>query len=99
MATIERLYDESETTKVRFIGFSTDDFRYDFGIIYTNQFFGKPMVVCMQSGCSTLLDGEDIQDYEQLKKIFRLKNDKQAMDLAVFFEQNLPTSRFETQYD
>lgn len=99
MTNFHRLYDESEKTKVRFIGFTTDDVRYDFGIIYTNMFFGKPLVVCMQTGCSTLLDTNDIQDYDHLKKIFRLKSDKEAIDLAAFFEESLPVIYFETQYD
>jgi hypothetical protein len=56
MEFFEKLYDEHENAKVRFIGFTTESTRYDFGIIYTNMFFGKPLVVCMQTGRSTLLD-------------------------------------------
>lgn len=99
MNYFQRLYDESENTKVRFIGFTTEDVRYDFGIIYTNMFFGKPLVVCMQTGCSTLLDEEDIQHFDQLKKIFRLQSEKEAGDLAAFFKENLPGICFETQYE
>lgn len=46
----EKLYDEHESVKVRFLGFMTHENRYDFGVIYTNMFFGKPLVVCMQTG-------------------------------------------------
>ena len=34
----EKLYDEHESVKVRFLGFMTHDTRYDFGVIYTNMF-------------------------------------------------------------
>ena len=34
----EKLYDEHESVKVRFLGFMTHDNRYDFGFIYTNMF-------------------------------------------------------------
>ncbi len=37
----EKLYDEHESVKVRFLGFMTHDTRYDFGVIYTNMFFWK----------------------------------------------------------
>jgi len=59
MSHYERLYDESEKVKVRFVGFVSDHGRYDFGIIYTKMFFGKPLVVCMQTGRSSLLSQED----------------------------------------
>lgn len=45
----EKLYDEHESVKVRFLGFMTHDTRYDFGVIYTNMFFGKrSLFVCKQ---------------------------------------------------
>jgi hypothetical protein len=50
MNLFEKLYDEYEKVKVRFVGFTTKDTRYDFGIVYTNMFFGKPLVICMQTG-------------------------------------------------
>jgi hypothetical protein len=36
MELFDKLYDEHENVKVRFIGFTTEHTRYDFGIIYTN---------------------------------------------------------------
>ncbi|WP_017753567.1 DUF3055 domain-containing protein [Calidifontibacillus oryziterrae] len=95
----QKLYDESENVKVRFIGFTTEDVRYDFGIVYTNMFFGKPLVVCMQTGRSTLLDAEDIKNCEHLKEIFRLSSMKEAIDLSAFFEEKLPAAYLEPQYD
>ncbi|MEH7522835.1 SAV0927 family protein, partial [Bacillus sp. JJ1503] len=50
MDLFEKLYDEHENVKVRFVGFTTELTRYDFGIVFTNLFFGKPLVVCMQTG-------------------------------------------------
>ncbi len=35
------LYDETETPKVDFVGFITDNERFDFGIIHTNQSSGS----------------------------------------------------------
>lgn len=47
----EKLYDEHESVKVRFLGFMTHDTRYDFGVIYTNMFFeSRSLFVCKQEG-------------------------------------------------
>lgn len=98
MNLFERLYDENENVKVRFIGFTTDDVRYDFGIVYTNMFFGKPLVVCMQTGRSALLCADDGCNPEHLQQVFQLKNKKEARDLALFFEETLPKMPLEPQY-
>jgi len=51
----DHLYDESESAKVDFFGYASERARYDFAIVFTNRFFGKPLVVCMQTGRSSLL--------------------------------------------
>lgn len=99
MGIFEKLYDEHENSKVRFIGFTTESTRYDFGIIYTKMFFGKPLVVCMQTGRSTLLDPKDIEDIDYLQTIFRIPDQQQAEDLADFFRETLPSIPFITQYE
>lgn len=99
MDLFEKLYDEHENVNVRFIGFTTEHTRYDFGIVYTNMFFGKPLVICMQTGRSTLLDNKDIEDIDHLQSVFRIQTKEQAADLVEFFMETLPTIPFETQYD
>lgn len=99
MELFDKLYDENEQVKVRFAGFATDDTRYDVGIVYTNMFFGKPLVICMQTGRSALLGPNDIDDLSHLQKIFRIETSEQAADLAEFFRDSLPAVPFETQYE
>ncbi|GAB7387696.1 DUF3055 domain-containing protein [Bacillaceae bacterium] len=94
----ERLYDESETTKVRFVGFVSDKARYDFGIVYTRQFFGKPLVICMQTGRSTLLCSEEAANVDYLQKIFQINDQKEAEQLSYFFQKHLPSVSIDTQY-
>jgi hypothetical protein len=98
MEKFSRLYHEEENVKARFIGFTTERTRYDFGIIYTNLFFGKPLIVCMQTGRSTLLDLEDLQNIEYLMTVFNISDYQEAKDLAEFFLQTLPSGSFEVQY-
>jgi hypothetical protein len=100
MDLFEKLYDEHERVGVRFVGFTTEHARFDFGIIYTNMFFGKPLVVCMQTGRSTLLDTHDIEDIEHLQQVFRIPDKDQAADLADFFRESIPyIPSLEAQYD
>jgi len=99
MELFGKLYDESEKVKVRFIGFTTESTRFDFGIVYTNLFFGKPLVVCMQTGRSALLDHKDLEDSEYLKSAFNITDDQQAADLIEFFQGAIPGIPFEPQYD
>jgi nucleoside diphosphate kinase len=98
MNVYERLYDESENTNVRFVGFASNDVRYDFGIIYTNQFFGKPLIVCMQSGRSTLMCSEEALRVEHIQKAFNVTNSEEAEQLSIFFQHNLPSLMMESQY-
>jgi hypothetical protein len=99
MVLFDKLYDEQEKAKVRFIGFTTEDTRFDFGIVYTNMFFGKPLVICMQTGRSTLLDPKDLEDIEYIQSAFRIPDEEQALDLVEFFKTALPSVPFEPQYE
>ncbi|MBO8171181.1 MAG: DUF3055 domain-containing protein [Bacillaceae bacterium] len=84
------LYDQSERTKVRFVGLTTGQARYDFAIVYTKQFFEKPLVVCMQTGRSTLLCSEEARNASYLQQVFQLEKKEEADELSDFFIQNLP---------
>ena len=99
MDLFDRLYDEDETVKVRFVGFTTEHVRYDFGIVYTNMFFGKPLVVCMQTGRSTLMDATDLNNTESIQKAFNIPSKQEAEDLSSFFKESLPFSPIAEQYD
>lgn len=91
----ENLYEVTETAKVRFLGFVTDRTRHDFGIVYTHKFYGKPLVICMQTGQSTLLSSEDADNPAYLQKVFRLNCPDEAAALSSFFQECLPTIPFE----
>ncbi|WP_042349084.1 DUF3055 domain-containing protein [Bacillus massiliigorillae] len=99
MELFDKLYDEYENAKVRFIGFTTNDTRYDFGIVYTNMFFGKPLVICMQTSRSTLLEQKDLEDLDHLQSVFKISTKEQAMDLAEFFREQIPEVPFQAEYE
>ncbi|WP_139490016.1 DUF3055 domain-containing protein [Brevibacillus dissolubilis] len=95
MEIYDNLYDVSENANVRFFGFVSQKQRYDFGIVYTHRFYGKPLVICMQTGQSTLLSSEDAVNPTYLQKIFRLDCPDEADELSRFFQENLPSLPFE----
>jgi hypothetical protein len=52
----------------------------------------------MQTGRSTILDPEDLNDTEYLMTIFKMDDFQQAADLAEFFSQALPSTPLQAQY-
>jgi len=95
----EKLYDDHENVRVRFVGFIANDIRYDIGIVYTNMFFGKPLVICMQSRQCIVLDRQDVSYPNQLKFLCKLKSDEEAMKLADYLADWLPHPRMEESYE
>lgn len=94
----ESFYDDTENAKVDFFGYASELARYDFAIVYTNRFFGKPLVVCMQTGRSSLLDPDDLKDTEGLQKTFAIKKAEEAEELATILKVRLPLMEFKEQY-
>jgi hypothetical protein len=98
IAMFDRLYEESETSKVVFFGYASERARYDFAIVFTNGFFGKPLVVCMQTGRSSLLCADDTANIEYLQKIFAIVDAEEAKELALILQQRLPFLELNEQY-
>ncbi len=94
----ETLYEQTEKTTVHFVGFATERARYDFSIVYTDQFFGKPLVICMQTGRSSLLDSHDMNEIEYLQHIFNIRQKEEAEELSLFLNQKMPSLRIKEQY-
>ncbi|MCI3921478.1 DUF3055 domain-containing protein [Paenibacillus sp. TRM 82003] len=94
----DRLYDEAETSKVDFFGYASERARYDFAIVFTNRFFGKPLVICMQTNRSSLLCADDLENTENLQKLFAIESAEEAGELAVILQQRLPYLEMKEQY-
>lgn len=99
MSPYERLYDESELANVRFVGFVSDCGRYDFGIVYTRMFFGKPLVICLQTGRSSLLSQDDVENLEYLQHQFQLKSPLEAEEVSVFLQNHVPALTLEAEVE
>ncbi|PMB02756.1 hypothetical protein CEN49_24855 [Fischerella thermalis CCMEE 5273] len=95
MSLYERLYDETEQASVRFVGFVSENGRYDFGIVYTRMFFGKPLVVCMQTGRSSLLSRDDVDNVDYLQRIYNLRSMEEAEEVSIFLRNSVPVLMWE----
>ncbi|MBE3595114.1 MAG: DUF3055 domain-containing protein [Candidatus Carbobacillus altaicus] len=98
MALYEGVYEQTEQAQVRFIGMHTEDSMYDLGLLFSNQFFGKTMVINMQSGKSVLVDAEDLRNLEWLKETFSLRSLAEAERLAHFLEDHIPSLPWKPEY-
>lgn len=87
---LDPLYDVVESSNVNFVGCVSEESRFDFAIIYTSHFFGKPLVVCMQTGRSSPLAADDLHDTELLRKKFRLPDLQAAEELGSLLRGRLP---------
>lgn len=94
---LENLYDVIESSNVNFVGCVSEESRFDFAIIYTSHFFGKPLVVCMQTGRSSPLSADDLGDTEILRTRFLL-TDEAAVELSGLLRNRLPSLEMQDQY-
>lgn len=94
---LENLYDVIESSNVNFVGCISEESRFDFAIIYTSHFFGKPLVVCMQTGRSSPLSADDLGDTEILCSRF-LVSAEAAVELGGLLRGRLPQLEVQDQY-
>lgn len=99
MKTFEKLYEEMEDAKVRYVGFTDGHKRFDFAILYTTMFFGKPLIICMQSNRCALLDPVDLENVDYIQSVFKPCEEQEAISIAEFLKTAIPETPFQPQYD
>jgi len=86
--------DSTEQTSTRFVTFITPGMhRFDLAITTTNRFYGKKLVVDMQSGRSAVLGADDLEEEGVLNSVFKL-DDEQAAELSQFLSLVLGEPHF-----
>lgn len=88
MSDHDLMYDETEDTFTRFVGYVGAKTRFDLAITTTNHFFGKKLVYCLQTGRSAILTAEEAEDTEYLCTAFNLPVEE-AEELTHFLSANL----------
>jgi hypothetical protein len=78
------LSDSTEQTSTRFVTFISPKLhRFDLAITTTGRFYGKKLVIDLQSGRSGVLGPDDLEEEGVLEHVFRISGE-QAEELAQF---------------
>lgn len=80
------LYDETEETNARFVGFIGDTKRFDLAIVTSDRFFGKLLVHDIQNGRSAIIGPDDLKEEGYLEYAYQLSKEE-AEELHSFLEQ------------
>jgi hypothetical protein len=83
------MYDETEQTKTRFVGFLGNHGRYDLAILTTNHFYGKKLVTLLTNNRSAILNHEDCENIAYLQQVFQLHSEEEAEELSGFLTINI----------
>jgi hypothetical protein len=78
------LFDETEATTTRYIGFFGETTRFDLMITTTEHFYGKKVVTNLQTGRTAILNEKDAANAPYLLETFQLHNEAEANELSEF---------------
>ena len=69
------LYDETEETNTRFLSFMGEQQRFDLVLITTTRYYGKKLVLDIQSNRFAIIGQDDLEEPGYLEHAFRLSED------------------------
>ncbi|MFD2830159.1 DUF3055 domain-containing protein [Corticicoccus populi] len=70
------LYDDTEDTYTRYVSFVGEHGRYDLAIMQTTRFFGKSLVLNMQSNRFGIIGSDDLQEEGYIAHILDLDSEQ-----------------------
>lgn len=77
------LYDETVETKTRFVSFMGENQRFDLAIIQSDRYYGKYLVLNLQSNRFAIIGEDDLKEPGYLEDVYQL-NDEDAKELREF---------------
>ncbi len=81
------LYEETETSDIKYISFiGESNTRFDLAIIITDRFFGKSLVVNIQSGRTAIIGSDDLEEPDYIQEAFQL-SEEEAKDLYEYLSR------------
>jgi hypothetical protein len=66
------LYDETENTRTRFVSFAGEEARHDLAIVTTDRFYGKALVLDLQSNRFAIIGPDDLDEPGYLEHAYQL---------------------------
>ena len=77
------LYNDLLDTKTRFVSFMGEESRYDFAITITDRFYGKKLVLNLQSNRFAIIGHDDLEEEGYLEHAFQI-TEAEASELNDF---------------
>lgn len=83
------LYDDTEQTSTRFVGYAGEHSRFDVAITTTDHFYGKKLVTVIQTGRTAILGDDEAEDVAYIAHAFHVSDEAEARELSRFLCENL----------
>jgi hypothetical protein len=83
------LYDNTENTQTRYVGYLGSTTRFDVAITLTAHFYGKSLVTVIQNGKTAIVGDEDAVDPDYLMEVFSIQSREEALEFSDFLSHNL----------
>ncbi|MBB5356293.1 hypothetical protein HNR43_002274 [Anoxybacillus mongoliensis] len=80
------LYDDTVDTKTRFVSFVGKNERFDLAIVQTDRFYGKVLVLDLQSNRYAIIGSDDLQESGYIEHVYNL-NEEDANELRSFLHE------------
>ena len=80
------LYDDTVETRTRFVSFMGEHQRFDLAITQTDRFYGKYLVLDLQSNRFAILGQDDLDEPGYLEHAYNL-SEEDADDLRSFLQE------------
>jgi len=94
-----RIFHESyEESRSRFVTIVTDNSQYDVVINYTSHFYGKALILLVQSHKFGIFDLHDIKDAVSFGEKIGIDNPEDAQVVSDYLEDVMPMIYTPTQY-
>ncbi|MNI68391.1 hypothetical protein D3C73_1240830 [compost metagenome] len=94
MSDIDYLYDHTEETSTRFVCFVGEALhRFDLAIMSSTRYYGKKLVIDLQSGRSAVIGPDDLEAEGYLEYAFKI-DEEQARELEEFLSQIVGSVNF-----
>lgn len=80
------LYDDTFDTKTRFVSFAGKNERFDLAIVQTDRFYGKVLVLDLQSNRYAIIGSDDLQEPGYIEHAYNI-NEEEANELRNFLHE------------
>ncbi|WP_100405319.1 DUF3055 domain-containing protein [Bacillus solitudinis] len=80
------LYDDTEETRTRFVSFMGEQQRFDLAIISSSRYYGKQLVLDVQSNRFAIIGEDDLEEPGYLEHAYKISAED-AEDLRSFLSE------------